>query len=263
MLRAAETMVYRLRERLVERRLGCNLGIDCMKGRKTKPCSHALALSSSSSSALPTHLASWRVPFCSPLLRERAGWIPPVLLRAAAHGASCPLPLPSISPSPSTCRGCLFGLSTPEAFHASVRLNTHAHAQIWVRGGLGSHTDSSAAYCRAVGISQPLVEPTAALWSDRGKEKLRKKAEREREDICCIQTIERHRDQCSSCGELRTVARGGRCRHKDRGERGVSGLEEEEEQFVADVLEYNKQPETRPRVAAVLVEKGIQSVICF
>jgi len=43
-----------------------------------------------------------------------------------------------------------------------------------------------------VGVSQPLGEPTATLWSDRGKELKEEKKSREKAEMCCIQTTAGH-----------------------------------------------------------------------
>lgn len=52
------------------------------------------------------------------------------------------------------------------------------------------------------------------------------------------------RDQCSSCGELGTVARRGWCKQKERESRICEG---EEEQFVLDVLEYKTSLKQSPQ----------------
>lgn len=117
---------------------------------------------------------------------------------------------------------------------------------VWLarlQGGLGSHgglTVEVLAYCGglhwrglAAGISQPPGEPPAALWSDQGKELNKKQREKaEREWRCAAsrpQCDTLVRDQCSSCGQVRTIAKGGR---------SMEGSGGEAEQFVDVVLEY-------------------------
>lgn len=48
------------------------------------------------------------------------------------------------------------------------------------------------------------------------------------------------RDQCSSCGELRTVARGGCSKHDERGEHNEQIMVK---WFVADILKYKTKLE--------------------
>lgn len=76
-------------------------------------------------------------------------------------------------------------------------------ARAWLQGGLGSQsglTVEALVYgcvcmqCSlAAGISQPLCEPTTAVWLDQGKERrVNKKPGKNSEgkEMCCIQTTE-------------------------------------------------------------------------
>ena len=269
----------------MERRQGCDLGIWRLKKKQII----VLLLFFSSSISL------WRVLFSFILLWETDGFTPPVFFRAAA----CALPVFSHFPqsllSRSTCCGCLVGLSTLEAFHASNCLITHTQTDncqriasqssppprlslkktVSVLGLSGPSVVTRwsrfsqlklwrvAVYCHAARARRGYFPASAWTYSCtlvQTKEKRWRKG-REGTDMWCIQTTEWHTSQ-RPVFQLR--------RAQDHSQRRLVHTVEQKEESRGEggavssgCFGTQNQPETKPAVDARRVEKGICGIFLF